>query len=291
MHLGRTTLSKFLIEQLKGIDGASDLAALLVDVAAAVKAISAMTRQGRARRLPRRARREQRPGRDAEEARRARQRDVHPRHANGAGTSPAWRRRSSTRRTRFPPEYRARPVPARVRPARRLVEHRRQRLGRHDLLGAAPCGRAEARRDARFPAARRGAGRGRLCDLRPGDDAGADGRARARTASRSTARSAKFILTHPNLRIPARDQRVRDQHLNARFWEPPVQRYVDECLAGASGDRAASDFNMRWIASMVAEVHRILMRGGVFMYPRDTKDPAKARPAAPAVRGQPDRAC
>ena len=53
-----------------------------------------------------------------------------------------------------------------------------------------------------------------------------------------------------------------------------MKRYVDECLAGRSGVRG-KDFNMRWIASMVAEVHRILMRGGLFMYPRDTKDPAK----------------
>ena len=58
------------------------------------------------------------------------------------------------------------------------------------------------------------------------------------------------------------------------FWEPPVKRYVDECLAGATGPRG-KDFNMRWIASMVAEAHRILMRGGVFMYPRDLKDPSK----------------
>jgi fructose-1,6-bisphosphatase I len=55
-----------------------------------------------------------------------------------------------------------------------------------------------------------------------------------------------------------------------RFWEPPVKRYVDECLAGKEGPRG-KDFNMRWIASMVAEVHRILTRGGVFMYPMDAK--------------------
>jgi fructose-1,6-bisphosphatase len=61
---------------------------------------------------------------------------------------------------------------------------------------------------------------------------------------------------------------------NERFWEPPVQRYVEECLAGRTGPRGV-DFNMRWIASMVADVHRILIRGGVFMYPRDTKDPSK----------------
>ena len=62
---------------------------------------------------------------------------------------------------------------------------------------------------------------------------------------------------------------------NARFWEPPVRRYVDECVAGAAGPRGA-DWNMRWIASLVAEVHRILVRGGVFLYPRDAKQPGRA---------------
>jgi fructose-1,6-bisphosphatase len=62
---------------------------------------------------------------------------------------------------------------------------------------------------------------------------------------------------------------------NERFWEAPVKRYVAECLAGHAGVRG-KDFNMRWIASLVAEVHRILIRGGLFMYPRDTKDPGKS---------------
>ena len=66
-----------------------------------------------------------------------------------------------------------------------------------------------------------------------------------------------------------------------------MKRYVEECLAGKNGARG-KDFNMRWIASLVAEVHRILMRGGLFMYPKDTKDPAQAGPAAPALRGEPD---
>jgi fructose-1,6-bisphosphatase I/sedoheptulose-1,7-bisphosphatase len=83
-----------------------------------------------------------------------------------------------------------------------------------------------------------------------------------------------FILTHPNLKIPTDTSEFAINTSNARFWEPPVHRYVTECQAGKTGDRAR-DFNMRWIASMVAEVHRILMRGGVFMYPRDTKDPGK----------------
>ena len=82
----------------------------------------------------------------------------------------------------------------------------------------------------------------------------------------------EFKLTHSDIRVPADTQEFAINSSNSRFWEPPVKRYVDECLAGKTGPRG-KDFNMRWIASMVAEAHRILMRGGVFMYPRDTKDP------------------
>jgi fructose-1,6-bisphosphatase I/sedoheptulose-1,7-bisphosphatase len=84
----------------------------------------------------------------------------------------------------------------------------------------------------------------------------------------------EFMLTHPDLKVPEDTQEFAINASNARFWEPPVKRYVDECLAGKTGPRG-KDFNMRWIASMVAEAHRILMRGGVFMYPRDTKDASK----------------
>jgi fructose-1,6-bisphosphatase I / sedoheptulose-1,7-bisphosphatase len=84
----------------------------------------------------------------------------------------------------------------------------------------------------------------------------------------------EFVLTHPNIRVPTDTQEFAINSSNSRFWEPPVKRYVDECLAGRTGPRG-KDFNMRWIASMVAEAHRILMRGGVFMYPRDTKDATK----------------
>lgn len=82
----------------------------------------------------------------------------------------------------------------------------------------------------------------------------------------------EFVLTHPNLRIPADTREFAINASNNRFWESPIKRYVDECLAGKSGPRG-KDFNMRWVASLVAEAHRILMRGGVFMYPRDMKDP------------------
>jgi fructose-1,6-bisphosphatase len=80
-----------------------------------------------------------------------------------------------------------------------------------------------------------------------------------------------FILTHPNLRVPAETDQFAINASNERFWEPPMQRYVQECKAGKAGVRGR-DFNMRWIASMVADVHRILIRGGVFSYPRDDKN-------------------
>ncbi len=84
----------------------------------------------------------------------------------------------------------------------------------------------------------------------------------------------EFVLTHPDIEVPADTQEFAINSSNSRFWEPPVKRYVDECLAGRSGVRG-KDFNMRWIASMVADAHRVLMRGGVYLYPRDTKDPSK----------------
>ncbi|MCX7156808.1 MAG: class 1 fructose-bisphosphatase [Rhodocyclales bacterium] len=83
-----------------------------------------------------------------------------------------------------------------------------------------------------------------------------------------------FILTHPRMRIPDDANEFAINASNERFWEPPVKRYVEECLAGKTGPRA-KDFNMRWVASLVAETFRILTRGGIFMYPKDSKDPAR----------------
>ncbi len=84
----------------------------------------------------------------------------------------------------------------------------------------------------------------------------------------------EFVLTHPAMRIPGDTKEFAINASNARYWQPPVTRYVNECLAGTTGPRG-KDFNMRWVASMVAEVHRILTRGGIFLYPKDTKDPKK----------------
>ena len=84
-----------------------------------------------------------------------------------------------------------------------------------------------------------------------------------------------YTLTHPNMRIPEEACEFAINASNERFWEPPVQHYVDECVQGKAGPRGV-DFNMRWVASLVADVYRILVRGGLFMYPTDTKDPTKA---------------
>ncbi|MEX2240075.1 MAG: class 1 fructose-bisphosphatase [Burkholderiales bacterium] len=80
-----------------------------------------------------------------------------------------------------------------------------------------------------------------------------------------------FVLTHPDIRIPADTAEFAINVSNQRRWEPPVKRYIDECLAGKDGPRG-KDFNMRWVASMVADVFRVLYRGGIFMYPRDAKN-------------------
>ena len=80
-----------------------------------------------------------------------------------------------------------------------------------------------------------------------------------------------FVLTHPEIRIPTDTQEFAINTSNMRRWEPPVKRYIDECLAGKDGPRG-KDFNMRWVASMVADVYRVLSRGGIFMYPRDAKN-------------------
>lgn len=84
----------------------------------------------------------------------------------------------------------------------------------------------------------------------------------------------EFILTHRNMTIPEDTREFAINMSNQRFWEEPVRRYIDECVQGTDGPRG-KNFNMRWIASLVAEVYRILTRGGVFLYPYDSRDPKK----------------
>jgi fructose-1,6-bisphosphatase I len=83
-----------------------------------------------------------------------------------------------------------------------------------------------------------------------------------------------FVLTHDQVQIPEDTKEFAINMSNMRHWAEPVKRYIGECLEGKDGPRG-KDFNMRWIASMVADVHRILTRGGVFMYPWDKREPNK----------------
>jgi len=83
-----------------------------------------------------------------------------------------------------------------------------------------------------------------------------------------------WLLTEENLTIPEDTSEFAINMSNMRHWEPPVKRYIDDCLAGSTGP-LGKDYNMRWIASMVADVHRIMTRGGIFMYPRDERPSGK----------------
>ncbi|WP_040725751.1 class 1 fructose-bisphosphatase [Thiomicrorhabdus sp. Kp2] len=85
----------------------------------------------------------------------------------------------------------------------------------------------------------------------------------------------EFVLTKEALQIPEDTAEFAINMSNQRFWEPEMKQYIDDCLAGEEGP-LGKRYNMRWVASMVAEVHRILIRGGIFMYPYDSRDPSKA---------------
>jgi len=85
----------------------------------------------------------------------------------------------------------------------------------------------------------------------------------------------EYVLTTAGLSVPQSTSEYAINASNARFWEAPVQRYIAECQSGSTGPRGR-DFNMRWNGSMVGDVHRVLSRGGVFLYPRDNKLPRKA---------------
>ena len=84
-----------------------------------------------------------------------------------------------------------------------------------------------------------------------------------------------FVLITENVQIPEDTQEFAINMSNMRHWDVPIKRYIDECLQGKAGPRG-KDFNMRWVAAMVADVHRILTRGGVFLYPWDKREPEKA---------------
>ena len=84
----------------------------------------------------------------------------------------------------------------------------------------------------------------------------------------------EFLLTHPNMQIPADTDEFAINMSNCKSWDVHVTRYIEECLCGVNGVRG-KQFNMRWVGSMVAEIHRILVRGGIFLYPLDSKNRMK----------------
>ena len=272
MHLGRTTLSKFLIQQLNGIEGATDLGALLVDVAAAVKAISAMTAKGALGDYLGELSSSNVQG-ETQKKLDVLANDVIIRSCEWGGLVAGMASEELDEPYPVPSEY--------SRGRYLLVFDPLDGSSNTDVNVSVGTIFSILRHDDPHPPTVKHY-------LQPGRQQVAAGYAIYGPATMLVITAGKgthgftldreignFILTHPNLQIPVDTSEFAINTSNARFWEAPVHRYVTECQAGKTGDRGR-DFNMRWIASMVAEVHRILMRGGVFMYPKDTKDPAKA---------------
>jgi fructose-1,6-bisphosphatase I / sedoheptulose-1,7-bisphosphatase len=271
MHLGRTTLSKFLIQQLSCIEDANDLGALLVDVAAAVKAISAMTAKGALGGFLGEMGTKNVQG-ETQQTLDVLANEVMLRSCEWGGLVAGMASEELDDPYAVPDEY-----------------SRGRYLLVFDPLDGSSNIDVNVTVGTIFSVLRHNkSDRPAVADyLQPGEQQVAAGYAiygpatmLVITVGQGThgftldREIGNFILTHPNLQIPADASEFAINTSNARFWEPPVHRYVAECQAGNTGDRGR-DFNMRWIASMVAEVHRILMRGGVFMYPRDTKDRSK----------------
>ena len=271
MHQGRTTLSKFLIQQLKGSPEQSDLAALLVDIAAAVKAISAMTAKGEL--------------------------------GGVLGSLDSTNIQGETQKrldvmsnTAFINTFSMGGLvaglaseenddPVEIDPQ----DGSGRFLAIFDPLDGSSNIDVNVSVGSIFSVLRAPEGRSPKTEdfLRPGRHQLAAGYAIygpstifVLTMDKNThgftldREVGNFILTHPHMEVPADTSEFAINASNERFWEPPVQRYVAECKNGKT-DVRGRDFNMRWIASMVADIHRILMRGGVFMYPRDTKDLSK----------------
>ena len=271
MHLGRTTLSKFLIQQLTGIEGASDLGALLVDVAAAVKAISAMTAKGALGEYLGKVGTTNVQG-ETQQKLDVLADEVIIKSCEWGGLVAGMVSEELEEPHAIPAEF--------ARGRYLLVFDPLDGSSNTDVNVSAGTIFSVLRHDKReAPVA--------ADYLQPGRKQVAAGYALYGPATMFVVTVGKgthgftldreignFILTHPNMQIPPDTSEFAINTSNARFWEPPVHRYVTECQAGKTGDRGR-DFNMRWIASMVAEVHRILIRGGVFMYPKDTKDARK----------------
>ena len=188
-----------------------------------------------------------------------------------------------------PDRVSARPLSAGVRSARRLVEHRRQRVGRHHLLGLAAPRRAASRRA--WPTSCSPGGRQvarRLCHLRSGDDAGHHAWASGMHGFTLDREIGNFILTHPDLQVPRDTREFAINTSNARFWEPPVHRYVKECQAGKTGDaRARFQHALDRLAGRGGASHPDARRG--VHVSAGHQGPDQAGTPAAAVRSQSDQ--
>ena len=271
MQSGRTTVSKFLIEQLHGTDDQADLAALLVDVTAAVKAISAMTSKGALGGFLGALDTQNVQG-EVQKKLDVLSNDAMIQACEWGGLVAGMASEEMDDPYELPKEFERGPY--------MLI---------FDPLDGSSNTDVNVSVGTIFSVLRHTKiGDPTVADyLRPGVEQVAAGYAiygpstmLVLTVGKGThgftldREIGNFILTHPNLQIPADTSEFAINTSNERFWEPPIQRYVAECKAGKTGPRER-DFNTRWIASMVADVHRILMRGGIFMYPKDTKDPSK----------------
>lgn len=260
MYLGRTTLSKFLIEQLKVANERSSLAALLVDVAAAVKAIAAITARGAL----------------AEDTDRKSldllANETVLRYCEWNGLLAGMASEEMPEPYAIPAEYERGSYLLLFDPL-----HASSGLEVNSLLGTL------------FSVVRHiGDGEPKAADyLQTGRMQVAAGYALygpstmlVLTVGKGThgftldRETGNFLLTHLNMHVTGECAELAINTGNERFWEPPVKRYVDECRKGSS-DLRSRDFKIRWIASTVAQVHRVLIRGGVFLYPRDLKEPAR----------------
>ena len=272
MHQGRTTLSKFLIQQLKGAPEQSDLAALLVDIAAAVKAISSMTAKGELGGVLGSLETTNVQGEIQKNLDVLSDRAFINTFSMGGLIAGIASEENED--------------PIGIDPQ----EGSGRFLAIFDPLDGSSNIDVNVSVGSIFSVLRAPEGRAPRTEdyLRSGRHQLAAGYAIygpstmfVLTVGKGThgftldREVGNFILTHPHMRVPEDTSEFAINASNERFWEPPVHRYVTECKNGRT-DVRGRDFNMRWIASMVADIHRILIRGGVFMYPRDTKDPSKS---------------
>ncbi len=260
MHDGRTTLTQFIIEEQRRVKGATgDFSALLNDVATACKSISHAVARGCL-------------GADAEDP------QIYLEHAanNFIVKSNAWTGRLAGMASE--PVEGITPIPARYPRGKYLLLF--------DPLNGSWNLDINFMSGTIFSVLRAPAGKKECTPedfLQPGSQIAAAGFVLYGASTRLVLTTGngvngfmldreigEFVLTHKKMEIPDSASNFSINASNERFWEPPVRRYVQECLAGSTGPRGR-DFSMRWVASLIAEAYRVLIRGGVFLYPVDEK--------------------